>query len=84
MSRYGNCTNCGGELEYPEPHTVLATYPPKIALRCVECGNIECMRVETMPIVLELEYEKEKQQQELLERVAELEKKVAKLLGEEE
>ena len=80
MNKYLECIKCGGELEYQKPHTVLTTYPPQIALICKECGHMEYKRIEqlTAEQVEKIEHEK------LLQRVEELEKKVAKLLGEEE
>lgn len=79
MSRYGYCTNCGGELEYPKPHIVLSN-PTQIVLICKNCGHREYKKL-TQPIVEPVE---KVEHRELLKRVAELEKKVAKLLGEED
>ena len=80
MSRYGNCTNCGGELDYPEPHVILTTYPPQIVLICKNCGHREYKKLtqQTVEAVEKAEY------RELLKRVAELEKKVEKLLKEKQ
>ena len=77
MNRYGNCPKCGGELEYPEPHTVLLTHPPQIALLCKECGHIE-QKFLTQPTVEPVE---RIEHRKLLKRVEQLEKKVDEILG---
>ena len=70
MSKYGNCPKCGGELECPEPHMVLTTYPPQIALICKECGHIE-QKFLSHPTVEPVE---QAEHRELLKRVEKLEK----------
>ena len=78
LCKYGECSKCGGELKQKEPHAILTSHPPQIALYCVECGNVEYMRLETPPA----EFEEKRRLNKLFERVNILEKKVAKLLGE--